>query len=48
MYGIGESVLIVVVAAVVGQNVGYISSKTLANDCLCTLELCTASIIATS
>ena len=33
---------------VVGQSVGSISSKTLAYACLCTLELCTASMIATS
>ena len=33
---------------VVGQTVGSISSKTLAYDCLCTLELCTASMIVTS
>ena len=31
---------------VVGLTVGSISSKTLASDCLCTLELCTASMIA--
>ena len=43
--GIGGSVVVVVV---VGQNVDSISSKTLAYDCLCTLELCTASMIATS
>ena len=30
------------------ETVGYISSKTLAYDCLCTLELCTASMIADS
>ena len=39
---------LVVVVVVVGQTVGSISSKTLAYDCLCTLELCTASLIATS
>ena len=39
---------VVVVVVVVGQTVGSISSKTLAYDCLCTLELCTASMIATS
>ena len=33
---------------VVGQTVGSISSRTLAYDCLCALELCTASMIATS
>ena len=33
---------------VVGQTVGSISSKTLAYDCLYTLELCTASMIAPS
>ena len=38
----------VVVAVVVGQTVGSISSRTQAYDCLCTLELCTASMIATS
>ena len=37
-----------VVVVVVGQTVGSISSRTLAYDCLCTLELCTASMIATS
>ena len=42
-----ESVGIVVVV-VVGQTVGSISSKTLDYDCLYTLELCTASLIATS
>ena len=31
----------------VGQTVGSISSKTLAYDCLYTLELCTASLIPT-
>ena len=41
-------VVVVVVVVVVGQTVGSISSKTLAYDCLCTLELCTASMIATS
>ena len=39
---------VVVVVVVVGQTVGSISSKTLAYDCLYTLELCTASMIATS
>ena len=38
----------IVVVVVVGQTVGSISSKTLAYDCLYTLELCTASMIATS
>ena len=33
---------------VVGQTVRSISSKPLAYDCLCTLALCTASMIATS
>ena len=33
---------------VVGQRVGSISSKPLANDCLCTLEVVTTSMIATS
>ena len=32
------------VAVVVGQTVRSISSKTLAYDCLCTLESCTESI----
>ena len=41
-------VVVVVVVVVVGQTVGSISSKTLAYDCLYTLELCTASMIATS
>ena len=34
----------VVVVVEVGQTVGSISSKTLAYDCLCTLELFRASI----
>ena len=38
-------VVVVVVVVVVGQTVGSISSKTLAYDCLYTLELCTASLI---
>ena len=37
-----------VVVIVVRQTVGFISSKTLAYDCLYTLELCMASLIATS
>ena len=41
-------VVVIVVVVVVGQTVGSISSRTLAYDCLCTLELCTASMIATS
>ena len=41
-------VVVVVVVVVVGQTVGPISSKMLAYDCLYTLELCTASMIATS
>ena len=41
-------IVVVVVVVVVGQTVGSISSRTLAYDCLCTLELCTASMIATS
>ena len=41
-------VVVAVVVVVVGQTVGSISSRTLAYDCLCTLELCTASMIATS
>ena len=41
-----EQVLNVVV--VVGQTVGSISSKMLACDCLYTLEMFTASLIATS
>ena len=40
-FGIGSLI-------VVGQTVGSISSQTLAYDCLCKLELCTASMIATS
>ena len=32
-------VVVVVVIVVVGQTVGSISSRTLAYDCLCTLEL---------
>ena len=43
-----DVVVVVVVVVVVGQIVGSISSKTLAYDCLYTLELCTASMIATS
>ena len=43
-----SSVVVVVVVVVIGQTVGSISSRTLAYDCLCTLELCTASLIATS
>ena len=39
---------LLVVVVVVGQTVGSISSKTLAYDCLYTLELCTVSMIATS
>ena len=42
------SLVVVVVVVVVGQTVWSISSRTLAYDCLCTLELCTASMIATS
>ena len=44
--GVGrhETLVIVVVVVVVGQTVGSISSKTLAYDCLYTLELCTASL----
>ena len=38
-------VIVVVVAVVVGQTDGSISSKTLAYDCLYTLELCTASML---
>ena len=40
--------VVVVAVVVVGQPVGSISSKTLAYDCLYALELCTASMIATS
>ena len=46
--GRGCMAQVVVVVVVVGQTVGSISSRTLAYDCLCTLELCTASMIATS
>ena len=46
--GVFTIVVVVVVVVVVGQTVGSIASKTLAYDCLCTLELCTASMIATS
>ena len=42
-----EVLVVVVVVVVVGRTVGSISSKTLAYECLCTLELCTASMIAT-
>ena len=45
---VNSFVIVVVVVVVVGQTVGSISSKTLAYDCLYTLELCTVSIIATS
>ena len=41
-------VVVVVLVVVVRKIVGSISSKKLAYDCLCTLELCTASMIATS
>ena len=41
-------VVVVVLVVVVGQTVGSISSKTISYDCLYTLELCTASMIATS
>ena len=40
--------VVVVVVVVIGNTVGSISSRTLAYDCLCTLEFCTASMIATS
>ena len=43
----GYEVVVVVVLAV-GQTVGSISRNKLAYDCLYTLELCTASMIATS
>ena len=33
-------IVVVVVVVVIGQTVGSISSRTLAYDCLCTLELC--------
>ena len=39
---------VVVVVVLVEQTVGSISSRTLAYDCLRTLELCTASMIAIS
>ena len=39
--------LVVVVVVVVGQTVGPISCRMLAYDCLCALELCTASMTAT-
>ena len=42
------AILVVVVVVVVGQTVGSISNKALAYDYLYTLELCTASMIATS
>ena len=35
-----KTVIVVVVVVVIGQTVGSISSRTLAYDCLCTLELC--------
>ena len=41
-------VVVVVVVVVVGQTVGSISSKTLAYDCLYTLEVRTTTMIATS
>ena len=40
--------VVVEIVVVVGQTVGTISSKTLACDWLCTLELYTALMIATS
>ena len=42
------SSLEVLVIVVVGQTIGSISSKMLANDCLYALEFCTVSVIATS
>ena len=48
LIGFNLLLLVVVVVVVVGQTVGSISSKTLAYDCLYTLELCTVSMIATS
>ena len=55
LYGCADDSIFIAVApspdervVVVGHTVGSISSKTLAYDCLCTLELCTASMIATS
>ena len=44
---VGNSSYSIVVVVVMVQTAGSISSKTLANDCLCTLGLCTASMIAT-
>ena len=41
-------VVVIVVVVIVGQTVSSISSKTLAYGCLCPLELCSASMIATS
>ena len=41
-------VVVVVVVVVSGQTGRSISSKSLANDCLSTLEVCTTSMIATS
>ena len=38
----------VAVVVAVGETVWTLSSKTLAYDCLCTHELCMASMIATS
>ena len=43
-----HTVVVVVVVVVVGQTVGSIYSKTLPYDCSYKLELCTASMIATS
>ena len=43
-YTVSTSDGVILVVVVVGQTVGSISSKTLAYDCLCTLELCTASM----
>ena len=37
---------VLVVVVIVGQTIGSISSETLAYDCLCTVESCTASMIA--
>ena len=39
--------VVVVVVVVVGQTVWSISSRTLAYDCFCKLELCMTSMIAT-
>ena len=40
--------VVALAGAAAAQSVGSISSRTLSYDCLCTLEVCTTSMIATS